>query len=65
MKILNRASKINKRICVQNSSRLPILSSVAKKLFSIPASSTFVERYFGICGVVSSKTHREIINNNK
>ncbi|RMZ95369.1 hypothetical protein BpHYR1_025973 [Brachionus plicatilis] len=56
--------KSTKEFWSTNSSRLPILSSVAKKLFSIPASSAFVERYFSICGVVSSKRNQNIKSKN-
>lgn len=34
---------------------MPFLSKIALKLFSIPASSAFIERFFSICGFVSSK----------
>ncbi|RNA45161.1 hypothetical protein BpHYR1_040948 [Brachionus plicatilis] len=56
--------KSTKEFWSTNSSRLPILSSVAKKLFSVPASSAFVERYFSICGVVSSKRNQNIKSKN-
>ncbi|RNA42616.1 hypothetical protein BpHYR1_009249 [Brachionus plicatilis] len=56
--------KSTKEFYSTNSSKLPILSSVAKKLFSTPASSAFVERYFSICGVVSSKRNQNIKTKN-
>ncbi|RNA03210.1 hypothetical protein BpHYR1_011108 [Brachionus plicatilis] len=37
------------------SNKLPILSQVALKIFCIPASSAFIERYFSICGLFNNK----------
>ncbi|RNA13112.1 zinc finger BED domain-containing DAYSLEEPER-like [Brachionus plicatilis] len=47
-------SKSTQTFWSNNSHRLPIFSNVAKKIFSIPASSAFVERYFSVCGVIFS-----------
>jgi hypothetical protein len=34
---------------------LPLMSSLAKIILCIPASSSFIERFYSICGVVCSK----------
>ncbi|RNA01509.1 hypothetical protein BpHYR1_048609 [Brachionus plicatilis] len=43
--------KSTKEFWNENSYRFPILSQIACILFSIPASSAFVERNFSICGI--------------
>ncbi|RNA03548.1 zinc finger BED domain-containing DAYSLEEPER-like [Brachionus plicatilis] len=35
--------------------KMPLIYKVALKVFSIPASSAFIERFFSICGLVSDK----------
>ncbi|CAF1066112.1 unnamed protein product [Brachionus calyciflorus] len=41
-------------------SKIPLLSSVARKIFCVTASSAFIERYFSICGIVSSKRSQNV-----
>ncbi|RNA40759.1 zinc finger BED domain-containing 1-like [Brachionus plicatilis] len=52
--------KSTKEFWNENSYRFPILSQIARILFSIPALSAFVERYFSIYGIVSSKRSQHI-----
>ncbi|RNA21659.1 zinc finger BED domain-containing 4-like, partial [Brachionus plicatilis] len=52
--------KSTKEFLNENSYRFRILSQIARILFSIPASSAFVERFFSICGIVSSKRSQHI-----
>jgi hypothetical protein len=35
--------------------KFPILSEIALKIYSIPASSAFIERFFSIAGVINNK----------
>jgi hypothetical protein len=52
--------KSTKAFWSENSHRFRILSEVARKIFSIPASSAYIERFFSICGIVSSKISQNI-----
>ncbi|RNA02153.1 zinc finger BED domain-containing 4-like [Brachionus plicatilis] len=48
-------SKSTQAFWSEFSYKLPILSQVALKIFCIPASSAFIERYFSICGLFNNK----------
>jgi hypothetical protein len=45
----------SKKFWYSNKTKFPNLSKVAMRLLNIPSSSAFIERYFSLCGAVTTK----------